>query len=216
MLLCSNVTTATVDDDGLVAEQLHAGGELAERWGVKLAYEALAWGRFVSDYAHAWRLAAAADHPAVGTCLNSFHILSRGSPLDEIAQLPADRLFFCQLADAHRLDLDVLSWSRHHRLFPGQGDWDLADFTSRILDAGYAGPLSIEVFNDTFRQTDPARTAIDAARSLRYLGDEVARRGCADRAELLPDPGPTLGVDFVELQLRRPCSAGTPVPNYGI
>ena len=32
--------------------------------GVRIAYEALAWGRHVSDYDHAWRIVAAADHPA--------------------------------------------------------------------------------------------------------------------------------------------------------
>ena len=200
VLFCSNVATATVDDDALVASQLHAAGDLATRWGLGIAYEALAWGRYVSDYAHAWRLAAAADHPAVGTCLDSFHILSRGSSLDAIAELPADRLFFCQLADAHRTGLDILSWSRHHRLFPGQGDWDLADFTARVLATGYDGPVSIEVFNDVFRQTDPRRTAADAARSLRALADGVARRtGATGSPDLLPEVGPALSLDFVEL-----------------
>ena len=47
--------------------------------GIRIAYEALAWGRHVSDYEHAWRIVGAADHPTLGTCLDSFHILSRGS-----------------------------------------------------------------------------------------------------------------------------------------
>ena len=37
---------------------------------MRIAYEALAWGRHVSEYDHAWRIVAAADHPALGVCLD--------------------------------------------------------------------------------------------------------------------------------------------------
>ena len=52
--------------------------------------------------------------------------------------------------------MDVLQWSRHYRCFPGQGALDVAGFARRVLAAGYAGPLSLEIFNDVFRQADPA------------------------------------------------------------
>ena len=62
--------------------------------------------------------------------------------------------------------MDVLQWSRHYRCFPGQGGFDLAAFVAHVLATGYDGPLSLEVFNDVFRQADPERTAVDAMRSL--------------------------------------------------
>lgn len=169
LLLCSNVTTAIVSDDDVVAEQLHALGDVAARNGIFVAYEALAWGKHVSRYEHAWRLAAMADHPAVGTCLDSFHILSVGDDLGAIATLPSDRLFFCQIADARGLALDPLTRSRHHRLFPGQGVFDLVSFVHAVQRTGYRGLYSLEIFNDIFRQTDPRTTAVDGLRSLRYL-----------------------------------------------
>ena len=45
--------------------------------------------------------------------------------------------------------------------------------SQRVLAAGYDGPLSLEVFNDVFRQADPERTAIDAMRSLLVLEDRL-------------------------------------------
>lgn len=69
--------------------------------------------------------------------------------------------------------MDVLHWSRHHRLFPGQGAFDLATFTGHVLAAGYRGPLSLEVFNDVFRQADPRPAAVDAMRSLVALRESV-------------------------------------------
>jgi 4-hydroxyphenylpyruvate dioxygenase len=67
----------------------------------------------------------------------------------------------------------VLQWSRHHRCFPGQGDFDLAGFLDRALAAGYRGPLSLEVFNDVFRAADTRRMATDAMRALRLLEGEL-------------------------------------------
>jgi 4-hydroxyphenylpyruvate dioxygenase len=187
LLVCSNVSPDAIDDDDLAAEQLHALATRAGERGLKIAYEALAWGRHVSEYDHAWRIVEAAGHPALGTCLDSFHILSRGTDLAAIDTIPREKIFFLQLADAPYLRMDVLQWSRHYRCFPGQGALDVKGLVERVLAAGYAGPLSLEVFNDVFRQADPGRTAIDAMRSLLMLEDR------------LPPPAPLDGFAFVEL-----------------
>lgn len=208
MLVCSNVGTATVDDDEVSARQLRRLGRLAETYDVRLAYEALAWGRFVDDYRRSWRIVELADHPNVGICLDSFHILSRGHDPKQIEEIHADRIFFLQLADAPALSMDVLSWSRHHRLFPGEGSFDLPAFLAHVLRAGYAGPLSLEVFNDTFRQTDPVRTARQAQRSLRWLADRTAHLvdGAAGALPRLPEVAAPEAFDFVEI--KAPDTAG--------
>jgi 4-hydroxyphenylpyruvate dioxygenase len=204
MLVCSNVGTATIDDDAVSADQLRRLGDEAASYGVRLAYEALAWGRYVDDYRRAWRIVELADHPAVGTCLDSFHILSRGHDPAAVEQIPGEKIFFLQLADAPALTMDVLSWSRHHRLFPGEGAFDLTAFVGHVLRAGYAGPLSLEVFNDTFRQTDVLRTAEQAKRSLTWLEDQVARLPRppvrADGPARLRDAAQPTGFDFVEVK----------------
>jgi 4-hydroxyphenylpyruvate dioxygenase len=203
VLCCSNVATATVDDDEVSAGQLRRLGDLAQRYGVRIAYEALAWGRYVDDYRRAWRIVELADHPAVGTCLDSFHVLSKGHDPADIEKIPGERIFFLQLADAPAMQLDVLSWSRHHRLFPGEGDFALRRFVSHVVRAGYTGPFSLEVFNDTFRQTDPRQTAVHARRSLRWLEDAVARDDDAparDDLRPLTSAAPPEGFDFVEIK----------------
>ena len=215
MLLCSNVGTATRPDDSAAVDQLGAIAALASQNGVRIAYEALAWGKFVSTYDHAWRLVEQVNHDALGVCLDSFHILSRGSDLDAIATIPGEKIFFCQLADAPLMNLDVLSWSRHYRLFPGEGSWDLADFVARLVHAGYQGPLSLEVFNDVFRQGDAWITARDARRSLVLLEDaaRAARLPIAAPESSTPNvfPAPALltglpcvdasrGFSFIEVQ----------------
>jgi 4-hydroxyphenylpyruvate dioxygenase len=171
ILICSSVAPDTIDDDGLAADQLRQLADLADERGILIAYEALAWGRHVSTWEHSWQLVRRADHPALGLCLDSFHVLSKTDDYKEIESVPGDRVFFLQLADAPRLAMDVLQWSRHHRLFPLQGGLDLVGFTRAVLASGYQGPLSLEVFNDVFRQADPTSTAVDAMRSLIALQD---------------------------------------------
>ncbi|MFB9476483.1 TIM barrel protein [Nonomuraea salmonea] len=166
LLVCSNVSPETIGDDGLAAEHLRLLAERAAGHGIRVAYEALAWGRHVNEYLHAWNIVRQADHPNLGTCLDSFHILSRGSDPLGIEAIPGEKIFFLQLADAPLLAMDVLQWSRHHRCFPGQGGFDVAGLVRHALNAGYVGPLSLEVFNDHFRQAGTGRTARDGMRSL--------------------------------------------------
>lgn len=205
-LVCSNTDTATLDDDALAADQLRRLGDLAEQYDVRVAYEALAWGRFVSDFEHADRLVRAADHPRVGQCLDSFHVLSRNWGTKPLEQLQGDKIFFVQLADAPRLDMDVLSWSRHHRVFPGEGAFDLPDFLGRLLMTGYQGPVSLEIFNDTFRQADPFRTAVDGLRALTLLEDrtrqwlDAREEHTPTRLTALPANPPPTGFDFAEVR----------------
>ncbi|MEU9409616.1 TIM barrel protein [Streptomyces sp. NPDC048281] len=192
VLVCSSVSPLAMDDDGLAAEQLSRLATLAQDFGVRVAYEALAWGRHVSTYDHAWRIVEAAGHPALGTCLDSFHILSRGSDPKGIEEIPGEKIFFLQLADAPLLAMDVLQWSRHYRCFPGQGGFDVAGLVRHVLRTGYEGPLSLEVFNDVFRQAEAGPTAVDAHRSLLVLQEALG-------AGELPAPVVPTGVAFAEL-----------------
>ena len=208
MLLCSNVATARSGDEQLAAAQLRQLGDVAERFGVRVAYEALAWGRFVDSYEAAARIVRLADHPRVGLCLDSFHILSKGHDPEAIETIPADKIFFVQMADAPLLSMDVLSWSRHHRLFPGEGGFDLGTFMAHLVRTGYDGHVSLEIFNDTFRQADPRATAVDARRSLRWLEHETAAslgsaaggRAARMSTAMLPDIEPPADMNYVELR----------------
>lgn len=206
ILVCANVATATRPDPGVAVDQLRALGDLAQGYGVRIAYEALAWSRYVSTYEKAWEVVEAVDHPFVGLCLDSFHLFSSPSTIERIDAIPGEKIFFCQLADAPALSLDPLSWSRHHRLFPGQGNFDLVGFTSAVMGTGYEGPLSLEVFNDVFRQSDPRRTAVDAQRSLRYLQDLVRRQNetlpeaTYSHLDRLTQVPPAERFDFVEIR----------------
>jgi 4-hydroxyphenylpyruvate dioxygenase len=219
MLVCSNVSQATLPDPARAAAQLRALAERAAGRGLRVGYEALAWGAQVRRYGEAWALIEAAAHPHLGLVLDSFHTLALGDDPAGIARLPGDRIFFVQLADAPKLNMDVLSWSRHFRCFPGQGDFDVAGFAVAAARAGYAGPLSLEIFNDEFRASSTRQTALDGMRSLLFLEEQMrARReppaasgapSWGARVALAdPPPPPVLkGVSFLEFAVDRDSAA---------
>src|ERR1700694_4461917 len=173
LLICSNVSPASLGGIDRAAADFHALGELAASRRLRVGFEALAWGRHVNDYRDAWEIVRRADHKSIGVILDSFHTLAPSLPISAIGAIPGDRIFLVQLADAPQLDLDVLSWSRHFRCMPGQGNLNINDFMQSVVATGYSGPLSLEIFNDQFRSRSAKEVAIDGMRSLVLLEDQA-------------------------------------------
>jgi 4-hydroxyphenylpyruvate dioxygenase len=200
MFVCSSVAADADAGIGRIAGDFHELGERAAKRRMKIAYEALSFGRWIFDYRDSWEVVRQADHPAVGLALDSFHILARKLEISTLARIPGDRIFFVQMADAPQLDMDYLTWARHWRCLPGQGDFDLAGFTAALGRTGYDGWLSLEIFNDRFRAGSAREVALDGRRSLLWLLDETQRRfpGALPQPASMPPPAPVQGVAFVE------------------
>ena len=199
ILVCSNVSIHAQGGIDRAAADLHDLGERAARRGLRIGFEALAWGRFVNDHRDAWEIVRRADHPAVGLILDSFHTLSRGIETGSIRSIPKERIMLVQLADAPTLQLDLLSWSRHFRTMPGQGDLPVGAFMEAVRATGYDGFVSLEIFNDQFRAGSANAVAVDGRRSLVYLDDQVGRRTGAVAA--LPARSPSTGIEFIEFAM---------------
>ncbi len=191
ILVCSNVQPAAADDDARAAADLAELAERAHRRGLRVGFEALAWGRNIRSWGHAWRIVQQVDHPALGLIVDSFHTLSLADDFAGIAAVPAEKLFFVQLADAPKLAMDVLGWSRHYRNFPFQGGLDVTGFLRAVLATGYQGPLSLEIFNDEFRAAPARLTARDGLRSLILAESEAG-------GAPLPPPARLDGIEFLE------------------
>ena len=197
VLVCSNTQIAAIDDDERAAADLREMAERAARRGLRVGFEALSWGRHIRRWSHAWQIVQQADHPALGLIVDSFHTLALGDDPAGIADVPGERIFFVQLADAPWRDMDVLSWSRHFRSFPGQGDLDVDGFVRAVLASGYAGPLSLEVFNDQFRSAPSRMIARDGLRSLILAEANATGTG-------LPPPTAVDRIEFLEFAVDAP------------
>lgn len=181
---------------------------------LKIGYEGLSWAQR-NTWSSSWEAVHMADRPNVGVVLDAFNILAvewadpysdagHGrifSTLDKsirylcqslaslVASVPANKIFFYQVADAELMDsssfskpLDpdtpaLLPWSRGHRLFPlesSRGAYLPVELvTAAILATGYTGPLSLEVFSDSLNAADTTVPTEHARRGMTALRNVV-------------------------------------------
>ena len=190
ILLCSNCSPLASDDRARILDDFGELGERAAKRNMRVGYEALAWGRHVHDHRDAWGIVRDVDHPNIGLILDSFHSFARKVPSASIGDIDPAKLFIVQIADAPLLDMDYLSWSRHFRNMPGQGEFALNDYARAIAKTGYDGYWSLEIFNDRFRAGSASGVAIDGYRSLQLMNDAIA--------SVLPPRVTVTGVEFIE------------------
>ncbi|MFT4089143.1 MAG: TIM barrel protein [Asticcacaulis sp.] len=199
LLVCSSVSEHASDNTEHIINDFRELGDIARDHGVRVGYEALAWGRHINDHRQAWDIVKQTDHPNIGLILDTFHSLSRNIPIESLKDIDSEKLFLIQLADAPLVRMDYLYWSRHFRCFPGQGDFDITGYVSTLIEQGYRGPLSHEIFNDRFRAWSAPQIATDGYRSLAWLEDTLRTALPAKEAPpALPAPVRPLAIRFVE------------------
>ena len=81
LMVCSNVSPESSAASTAPPRIFTHLGERAAKRGMRVGFEALAWGRHINDYRDAWEVVRRAGHPSVGLVLDSFHILSRKTDL---------------------------------------------------------------------------------------------------------------------------------------
>jgi sugar phosphate isomerase/epimerase len=168
LLVSSSVSPHASGEHAVIARDLAALAQLAERDGVQIGYEALSWGRHVSDYLEAWDIVLRAERPNLGIVLDSHHLLAKGASFDALDGIPGDRIALVQLSDFMWPSLASadanIDTARHARVFPGEGEHTAAikDLVRRLERIGYRGDISFEVLNDDFLQMPRARVAARA------------------------------------------------------
>src|SRR5258708_30707733 len=93
LLICSNVSPASLGGIDRAADDLRELGERASAQGLRVGFEALAWGRHVNDHRDAWEIVRHANHKSIGILLHSFHTLAPSLPVSAICSIPDYRTY---------------------------------------------------------------------------------------------------------------------------
>ena len=182
VLVCSSTSEHAVGDFDQQVADLRKLAMLAVPVGIRIAFEGLSWGRYVDDVAGAWDLVEAADRSNLGLAVDSFHMLAKDSPLEQLDAVEPSKLFFVQLSDfmwsAPATPDGRRETARHLRVFPGEGAHSakLGDLIRSLDRMGYDGDYSFEVFNDDYLQMPLNRVTERAQRSVAWITDHVSRR----------------------------------------
>jgi sugar phosphate isomerase/epimerase len=182
LLMCSSTSANASGDPEVLARDLRKLATLAVPLGIRVAYEALSWGRHVNEFPQAWEIVAAADRANLGLALDSFHMLATKTGLGDLDLVDPKKIFIVQLADFMWRELpsreERIDTARHFRVFPGEGvhGAEVAELVRRVDDMGYRGDYSFEVFNDDYVQLPASLVAARARAAVKRLTDHVSRR----------------------------------------
>jgi sugar phosphate isomerase/epimerase len=182
LLICSSTSVHATGDTKALVKDLRKLAMLAIPMNIKIAYEALSWGRTVNEFPQAWDIICQADMPNLGLGFDSFHMFATNTALDELDILDPQKIFLVQLADFMWTEIksveERIATARHFRVFPGEGVHSeaLASLVSKLHSLGYRGDYSFEVFNDDYQQMPLPTVAQRAWRSAQWLGEDVLRR----------------------------------------
>ena len=187
LLACSSTSAHASGSEELLKKDLQKLAMLAVPLDIRVAYEALSWGRHVNEYLQAWEIVRAADRANLGICLDSYHILANRSDPGALREIDPDKVFLVQLSDFMWQEVrsaeDRIDTARHFRVFPGEGvHGEQVIALVRALDAmDYRGDYSFEVFNDDYRQLPPSMVAGRAWGSVKWVTGLVSRRSLPAR-----------------------------------
>jgi sugar phosphate isomerase/epimerase len=181
LLACSSTSAHAAGERERLVEDLRKLAMLALPLGIRVAYEALSWGRHVNLLPQAWDIVQAADRSNLGLCIDSYHAIANRKEPVTVDDIQPDKVFLVQLSDflwqETRTPEDRIETARHYRVFPGEGvHGDEVIAMVRALDArGYRGDYSFEVFNDDYRQLPLPLVAERARRSVKWITAQVSR-----------------------------------------
>jgi len=187
LLACSSASPHASGDTGALVGDLRKLAMLAVPLGIRIAYEALSWGRHVNELPRAWEIVAEADRANLGVGIDSFHILAASAGAEVLAEIDPSKIFLVQLADflwqETRSREERIDTARHFRVFPGEGvHSEEVIAVVRELDAmGYRGDYSFEVFNDDYRQLPLPLVSERARHSVKWITSRVSRRSLPAR-----------------------------------
>jgi sugar phosphate isomerase/epimerase len=182
LLACSSTSSHATHEVGVLIKDLQKLAMLAVPYGIRIAYEALSWGRHVNEYPQAWEIVEEADRANLGLAFDSFHMLATGTSAERLEEVVAEKVFLVQLADFMWREIrsreERIDTARHFRVFPGEGvhSAEVAGLVRTLDRLGYRGDYSFEVFNDDYTQLPHAVVAERARRSVKWLTDQVSRR----------------------------------------
>jgi 4-hydroxyphenylpyruvate dioxygenase len=162
---CDCIACPTYAEDGDIFRDIRSFKEvcdIAKAYDIRLALEFLPW-TALRDMRMAWEVVRRANCSNGGLLVDTFHYFKGGSTIDDLQEVPTEKIFLVHLDDAPDLRIDSKEMCFHHRVFPGEGIFPLGQFLAMLLlEKGYEGWISLEVINKENQHAD-------------Y--DEIAQRG---------------------------------------
>lgn len=129
--------------------------ELGRQIGTRPTYEYISFFRSTASLQQAWQIVSAADDPDATIILDAFHTWNTNSPQELMREIPVERISHYHIDDA-AANIPAGSQRDPDRVMVGDGCIDLRREFQILQEIGYQGTVSLELFNPTLWEQDPA------------------------------------------------------------
>ncbi len=149
-----------------LADNLARAAAIGTQYALTMALEPIGHVAKLASFARAFSILDQVGPAGTGIVLDLFHFFRGRNALPTLARRDPKRIAAVHLDDALELPLDELVGYRH-RVYPGEGVFDVGAFCAAVSGTGFGGPYVVELLNEQYWQADPravARTAFATAR----------------------------------------------------
>ncbi len=154
---CATAAKFSADDYAKGLGNIRRVAEAAEQFKLKVAAEFVRSSTFMASLPTALRLQREAAHPNFGILFDCYHFWSGPNKFEDMDMIKPGEIIHAHLNDTQDLPRELLDLQS--RVVPGDGVAPLAKILRKLVDRGYAGPISVELFLPKFQQADPYELA---------------------------------------------------------
>ncbi len=154
---CATSAKFSADDYAKGRGNIRRVAEAAEQFKLKVAAEFVRSSTFMASLPTALRLQREAAHPNFGILFDCYHFWSGPNKFEDMDMIKPGEIIHAHLNDTQDLPRELLDLQS--RVVPGDGVAPLAKILRKLVDRGYAGPISVELFLPKFQQADPYELA---------------------------------------------------------
>jgi sugar phosphate isomerase/epimerase len=150
-------------------ENMRKVGDVAKQFNLTMMTEFVRASAFISTLTTLLRMTRAAAHPNLVPLLDFYHFwsgLNKFEDLDLLRPGEVGHVHFQDVPDMPRELLDNTT-----RFIPGDGNAPVTQIIRKLVDKGYSGALSVELFLPRFQQGDP----FEIAREIKQKSEAVMR-----------------------------------------
>lgn len=154
---CATSAKFTPDDYSRCRDNIRQSAEIARQFKLKVAAEFVRSSTFLASLPTALRLHREAAHPNFGILFDCYHFWSGPSKMEDMDLIKPGEIIHAHLNDTQDLPRELLDLQS--RVIPGDGVAPLAKILNKLVEKGYEGPISVELFLPKFQEADPFELA---------------------------------------------------------
>ncbi len=144
----------------VIAERYRALCELGGEIGVRPQLELWGFSPTLSKLGELAYVATQASHPLACVLPDFYHIYKGGNDFAGLAMIEASKMHCFHIND-YPADPPVDTIADKHRVFPGDGVCPLPRVIRSLLDNGFSGTFSLELFNPEYWNRDAVEVAAE-------------------------------------------------------